>query len=148
MKKYYNQKRLKKPTFSEGSMVYLATKNIITKRPSKKLDYKYLGPYKVTKRISENNYQLDLPPKVRIYLIFYISLLKNAINVEPISTGRNNVKVNEKKYEAKKVLDTRNYQGKIEYLVKWKRYKDSENTWEPANHLINAQRLLKNFHQR
>ena len=37
-------------------MVYLAIKNIITKKPSKKLDHKYLGPYKVTKRISENNY--------------------------------------------------------------------------------------------
>ena len=90
-------------------MVYLAIKNIITKRPSKKLDYKYLRPYKVIKRISENNYQLDLPFKVRIYPIFYISLLKNAINVKLISAGRNNVKVNEEKYEVKKVLDTRNY---------------------------------------
>ena len=90
-------------------MVYLATKNIITKKLSKKLDYKYLEPYKVTKRISENNYQLDLPLKIRIYLIFHISLLEDAINVKPINTGRNNIKVNEKKYEAKKVLDTRNY---------------------------------------
>ena len=90
-------------------MVYLVTKNIIIKKPNKKLDYKYLGLYKVTKRISENNYQLDLPPKVRIYLIFYIFLLKNVINVEPINTGRNNVKINEKEYEAKKVFDTRNY---------------------------------------
>ena len=56
MKKYYNQKRLKKLTFSERNMVYLAIKNIIIKRPNKKLDHKYLGPYKVTKRISENNY--------------------------------------------------------------------------------------------
>ena len=56
MRKYYNQKRLKGLTFSEESMVYLAIKNIIIKRPSKKLDYKYLGLYKVTKRISENNY--------------------------------------------------------------------------------------------
>ena len=90
-------------------MVYLATKNIITKKLSKKLDYKYLRLYKVIKRISENNYQLDLPPKVRIYLIFYISLFKNAINVELINTGRNNVKVNEKKYETEKVFDIRNH---------------------------------------
>ena len=90
-------------------MVYLATKNIITKKPSKKLNHKYLKLYKVIKRILKNNYQLDLPPKVRIYPIFYISLLKNAINVELINTGRNNVKINEKEYEAKKVLDTRNY---------------------------------------
>ena len=98
-------------------MVYLAIKNIITKKPSKKLDHKYLEPYKVIKKISKNNYQLDLPPKVRIYLIFYISLLENVINVKLINTGRNNVKV-EKEYEAKKVLDIRNHQKRIEYLVK------------------------------
>ena len=37
-------------------MVYLVTKNIIIKRPNKKLDYKYLELYKVIKRISKNNY--------------------------------------------------------------------------------------------
>ena len=90
-------------------MLYLATKNIITKRLSKKLDYKYIKPYQVIKRISKNNYQLDLLPKIRIHLIFHISLLKNAINVKPINKGRNNVKVNKKEYETEKVLDTRNY---------------------------------------
>ena len=90
-------------------MVYLAIKNIIIKKPNKKFDYKYLRLYKVTKKISKNNYQLDLPLKVRIHLIFHISLLKNAINVKLINTGRNNVKINEKKYEAEKVLNTRNH---------------------------------------
>ena len=56
MKKYYNQKRLKKLIFSEESIVYLALKNIIIKRLNKKLDYKYLGLYKVIKKILENNY--------------------------------------------------------------------------------------------
>ena len=99
-------------------MVYLAIKNIIIRKPSKKLDYKYLKLYKVIKTILKNNYQLNLPLKVRIHLIFYISLLKNATNVELINTKRNNVKINEQKYEAKKVFNTRNYQRKIEYLVK------------------------------
>ena len=99
-------------------MVYLAIKNIITKKPNKKLNYKYLKPYKIIKRISKNNYQLDLPPKVRIYLIFYISLFENAINVELINTGRNNVKVYEKEYETEKVLNIRNHQKKVEYLIK------------------------------
>ena len=90
-------------------MVYLAIKNITTKRPNKKLDHKYLGLYKVTKRISENNYQLNLPFKVRIYPIFYISLFKDAINVELINTGRNNVKIKERKYKAEKVFDIRSY---------------------------------------
>ena len=51
MKKYYNQKRLKRLTFSEKNMVYLAIKNIITKKPNKKLNYKYWELNKITKRI-------------------------------------------------------------------------------------------------
>ena len=62
------------------------------------------------KRISENNYQLNLPPKVRIHLIFHISLLEDAINVELINTGRDTVEVEEKEeYETEKVFNTRNY---------------------------------------
>ena len=81
---------------------------------------------------------MDLSSKVKIYLIFYISLLKNAKNVNLTKTGRNNVKINEKEYETEKILDIRNYEKKVEYLIKWKRYDNAENTWEPANHLINA----------
>ena len=105
-------------TFSEKNIVYLATKNIITKEFNKKLNNKYLELYKVIKRILKNNYQLDLPPKVRIYLIFYIFLLENAINVKLISIKRNNVKVKKKEYEAKKVFNTRNDSKKVKYLVK------------------------------
>ena len=83
-------------------MVYLAIKNIITKRPSKKLDHKYLGPYKVIKKISKNNYQLDLPSKVRIHPIFYVSLLKNATDVEPINIKQDNVEIKEKNTKQKK----------------------------------------------
>ena len=90
-------------------MVYLATKNIITKKPSKKLDYKYLRLYKVIKRILKNNYQLDLPPKVRIHPIFYISLLENTININPINIKRNNVKIEKEKCKTEKVFDIRNY---------------------------------------
>ena len=90
-------------------MVYLAIKNIITKKPSKKLDYKYLKLYKVIKRILKNNYQLDLPPKVRIYPIFYILLLKDAINVNPINIERDDVKVKKEEYKAEKFFDIRNY---------------------------------------
>ena len=85
----------------------MVTKNIITKRLSKKLDYKYIEPYKVTKKILENNYQLDLLPKVRIYLIFHIFLLKNVTNVKPVNTKRDNVKT-KKSYEIKQILDIRN----------------------------------------
>ena len=37
-------------------MVYLAIKNIITKKLNKKLYYKYLELYKIIKRILKSNY--------------------------------------------------------------------------------------------
>jgi hypothetical protein len=78
MKNYYNPKRMKGPSFKEGDMVYLAIKNILIKRPSKKLDYKYIRPYRIIQKISENNYKLDLPPKVKLHLTFHVALLELA----------------------------------------------------------------------
>ena len=68
-------------------MVYLAIKNITIKRPSKKLNYKYIGLYLIIKKILKNNYELNLLLGVRIYLIFYISLLKNVANINVIKAG-------------------------------------------------------------
>ena len=65
-------------------MVYLAIKNIIIKQLNKKLDYKYIGPYKIIKKILKNNYELDLLLGIRIYLTFYISLLENVTNINAI----------------------------------------------------------------
>ena len=65
-------------------MVYLVTKNITTKKLNKKLNYKYIGPYLIIKKILKNNYELDLLLKIRIYLIFYIFLFKNIININVI----------------------------------------------------------------
>ena len=61
---------------------------------------------------------MDLLLKVRIYLIFHISLLENAKNVNLIKTERDDVKVKDEEYEAKKILDIRRENGRIEYLIK------------------------------
>ena len=57
-------------------MVYLLRKNIKTKRLSSKLDYTKLGPYKIEKKLEPVTFKLILLKKIRIYLVFYISLLK------------------------------------------------------------------------
>ena len=116
--KYYNQKRLKGLTFSKGDIVYLAIKDIIIKRFSKKLDYKYIGLYKIIRKILKNNYELDLLLIIRIYLIFYISLFKNVVDINVIKIGRNNVEIKVDEYEAEKILNIRIKDGRIKYKVK------------------------------
>ena len=45
--KHVNKKRFKRPDLRKGGMVYLLRKNIKIKRPSNKLDYTKLGPFRV-----------------------------------------------------------------------------------------------------
>ena len=65
-------------------MVYLVIKNITIKRFNKKLNYKYIGPYLIIKKILKINYELNLLLKINIYLIFYISLFTNVTNINII----------------------------------------------------------------
>jgi hypothetical protein len=57
-------------------MVWLNTTNISTSHPSKKFDWKRLGPYKVVKHVGLQAYELALPPVMRhIHNLFHVSLL-------------------------------------------------------------------------
>jgi hypothetical protein len=74
--KYYNKKR-KDISFTKGTLVLLSSRYIRTLRVSKKLADKFLGPFKILKRIRNNAYKLDLLAKYgRLYYTFYMSLLE------------------------------------------------------------------------
>jgi len=62
-------------TSEVGDKVWLSAKHIQTTRPSKKLDYKKLGPFKVTKVINRNAYRLELPNPMKVHNVFHVSLL-------------------------------------------------------------------------
>ena len=120
MSKYYNQKRLEGPTFAEGDMVYLSTKNITTKRPAKKLDAKLLGPFPIRKKISKNNYELELPAKIKLHPVFHISLLESAADTIKVHTAANDNEINgKKKYEPEKIFNAKKEKnGLLKYYVK------------------------------
>ena len=46
------------PNLKSGDMVWLLPRNIHTTRPSKKLDWKKIGPFKITAKIGSNAYPL------------------------------------------------------------------------------------------
>jgi len=77
MKRYYDA-RHRPEEFKPGDHVWLNAKDLITERPSKKLDHKRLGPFKIIRKISELAYELKLPPSFKIHPVISASRLERA----------------------------------------------------------------------
>jgi len=69
IRKYYNLKKSKGLDLKEGDKVWLLYKNFKLRRLSKKLDYIKIGLFKFIEKILEVIYRLDLPAKIKIYLV-------------------------------------------------------------------------------
>ena len=54
----------------------------------------------------------------------------------------------EEEYEVETILDAKVIRRKFKYLVKWKGYPDSENSWEPLDNIKNASKAIAQFHQK
>jgi hypothetical protein len=75
---YADQRRNPAPLFEQGDLVWLNTRNIRTRRPSRKLDHRKIGPFKVFEIIGSHAYRLELPDTIRIHNVFHVSLLSFA----------------------------------------------------------------------
>ena len=75
-KKYYDRKAIPQPDIKIGDRVMLNTKNIRTKRPSKKLAPKIYGPYTVLEKRGDRAYKIDLSARWKIHPVFHVSLLE------------------------------------------------------------------------
>jgi hypothetical protein len=65
-------------TFMIGQQVLLNAKNItlLGATASDNLMPRFIGPFKITKRVNEVAYELDLPKYLEIHPVFHVSLLK------------------------------------------------------------------------
>jgi len=75
-----NRQRIKGATYTPSDLVYLSTKNLtLPKGRAKKLQPKYIGPYKVIKSHETTlTVKLELPPELvnwRIHPTFHVSLI-------------------------------------------------------------------------
>ena len=98
--KNYADRKRREVEFQEGDMVYLKVTALKGKdRFGKvgKLAVRFIGPYKIEKRIGEVPYRLFMPEEMRVHKVFHVSQLRkhvpdpNAIIPEPIQELKTNL---------------------------------------------------------
>ena len=74
----FTDKKRKDISYKIEDKIFLLMKNIDTMRPSKKLDYKMIGPFKIIQE-TEGSYELNLPELMaRKHSVFHSLLLRRA----------------------------------------------------------------------
>ncbi|KAK7122940.1 hypothetical protein R3I94_019906 [Phoxinus phoxinus] len=146
-----NRRRRPHPSYQPGQRVWLSTRDLKLRLPSRKLSPKYVGPFRILRQMNEVTYKIELPLNYRISPSFHVSLLKpvhlnddpNAENQEPPPPlDVDGVPA----YKVKELLDSRRRGGQIEYLVDWEGYGPEERSWG-ATHDILDPSLIKDFHR-
>ena len=152
----YHNKHTKEVSFEVGEKVWLNRKNIRTKRPSTKLDWKMIGPFRIVEKHGRNAYKLDLPPSYRIHDVFHVSLLEK----DPTqSESPLDIRADEgdtKEYVVDFIRDScvfkpgefrdPDHLGGLFYLVHWKDEPDTEDTWEPLVSMKHHKEVTRAFH--
>src|SRR5260370_28752562 len=106
-----------------------------TNQPTAKLAPKQHGPFWIVQVMSSVNYHLELPTQWSIHLVFHIDLLtpycETQMHGENYSCPPLELEEGQEEYEVEKVLDSQQFSRgcKLQYLIKWKGYPDSENQW-------------------
>jgi len=83
------------------------------------LDYVKIGPFKITEKISEVIYRLNLPAKIKIYLVQHIIMLKLVYRDLVLLVYKENTYrgQEEDKWPLKKIISYEEVDNKIWYKV-------------------------------
>ncbi len=105
--------------------VWLDVSHLKLPHQKAKLTLKHLGPFKITKEVSPMAYCLVLPANWRIHDVFHTSLL-NPYHETTAHAAHWHF----------------GWSKCLQYLIKWKGYPKSDNTWEPADQ-VHTPQLIK-----
>ena len=140
-KKHVNKKRKKDFQLKEKNKVYLLTKNLTTKRLTKKLNHTKIESFFIKAIKKSVNYELSLLKNIHIYSIFHINKLKS-VDLSTFIQKEFYFQNSEDEYIVKEILDKKGQQ----YFVKWKNYSHIDNIWKSFKNLTNYEKLLQKFH--
>jgi len=150
MKKQFDKKRKNPQGLKVGDHVWLENKNIHLNRPSKKLDNKRYGPFKILKDIGSGAFELELPEGWMIHNIFNKNLLTQCVELKFQGQHKNPAPppmiINEEEeYEVEEVWKHRTQGWGTQYLVHWKGYGNEHNQWIAESGLPHAKQVIEDY---
>ncbi len=154
VKEQVDRHRRAGPSFTPGQWVWLSTRDLRLRRPCRKLNPRYVGPFKIIREITPVSYRLALPANYHISPTFHISLLKPtggpggerdqeeaAVESTPpmIIDG-------EDAYQVRTILNSRRRGRFLQYLIDWEGYDPEEQSWVNSQDILDPN-LTTEFHR-
>ncbi len=143
-------KHRKKINYEIESKIFLNERNIITARLFKKLDDKMLDSFKITDFV-DFFYKLKLSDTMCIHDVSHSKLLRSAVDdslFDQKNKSSESIVINdENKWEIDDILNSRWYQRRLQYRVKWKSF-DNDLNWYNVDddEFMNAQEMIDDFY--
>ena len=146
MKKWADRKRTDR-SFNTGDWVYLRLQpyrqQTLAQRTNMKLAPRFYGPFKITEKIGEVAYRLDLPLDSKIHPVFHVSCLKEKLGnrhqlvVTLPPTDREGVVRPEPEEIMARRMKKKGGKAVTEVLVKWRGLGAEEVMWVEYAELTN-----------
>ena len=139
--------------YQENDQVWIEGTNLKTLYPTAKLGPKRYGPFKILKQMSPAVYQVEIPKHWKIHNVFHANLLtpykETELHGPNFTRPPPDLVDGEEEYEVEKIIDMKQMgrRRKTYYLVKWKGYPTSDNSWEPREN-IHVDELIREFQSR
>ncbi len=135
------------PSYQVGDQVMLDTAVVedpySRERPSVKLKYKRIGPFKIIRLIGRNAVELLLPSTLRIHPVVNVSHttrhFEQTSDIRSETTNTPLPPINPAypdEFEVDRILRHRKHGNNYEFLVAWKGYPTHDSSWEPRRHFI------------
>ena len=149
---YANVQRQNVPNYDLSDEVWLDTRNMQTKKPSKKLSDKFDGPFPITKIVSPHIYKLELPHDWTIHPVFHTNFLRPRSD-DPLPGQLTSPPApvfiiddeGQDTWEMTKILNFNIYRNRLELLVNWVKNRPD---WQPFENVTGTLDALNQYYRK